>query len=111
DDAPARLKEIAELRASIGRAGSDLVARRLLASLGAELGAPMIVAVSMDNGRPIARVIRAPATAFDRIELGATVETSQEGARSFRWPGAAATLHGLLPGAPVAPSKPLPTAP
>src|SRR4051794_22323945 len=40
DDASPRLKEIAELRGSIARAGSDLVARRLLASLGAELSAP-----------------------------------------------------------------------
>ena len=53
--AAARLKEIAELRASVARAPEDLVRRRLLASIGTDLGAAMVVTVTIDAGRPVAR--------------------------------------------------------
>lgn len=105
-----RLLEIAELRAAVAHAGSELIARRLLASLGSELGAPLVVSVVLDAGRPVARALRSAGAAVERVELGATVETAPDGARTFRWPGAASTLRGLLgvPDAPAAePLRPL----
>jgi hypothetical protein len=95
-DAPAKLKEIAELRDSISRTQMPVVARGLLASLGATLGAQLVIAVSMEAGRPVAKVLKAPAVTFERVELGATIETSADGVPTFRWPGAAVTLKGLL---------------
>ncbi len=123
EGAPARLAELAELRASIARSwptaappaadagpapspGSDLIARRLLASLGSELGAALVVAVTMDGNRPVARALRPTATGFERIELGPTVDIAPDGARAFRWPGAAASLRGLISGAAPAPPAP-----
>jgi hypothetical protein len=106
-DAPARLKEIAEVRASVVKAGSELVARRLLASLGSELGATLVVSVTLDGGHPGARALKPASAAFERVELGATVETALDGARTYRWPGAAIALRSLLPGAePPAPPAP-----
>jgi hypothetical protein len=120
EGAPARLKEIAELRASIAHASSsvppaspappttpaptsDLVTRRLVASLGTELGATLVVAVGMDGTRPVARVMRAATAAYERVELGPTVEIGESGARTYRWPGATATLRGFLPPPPPPP--------
>ncbi|MFT3774778.1 MAG: hypothetical protein QM820_56235 [Minicystis sp.] len=112
-DAQPRLKELAELRVTIAKAESELVARRLLASLGSEVGAPLVVSVTMDGGRPIARALKTPGTAFERVELGATVETGTDGSKTFRWPGATTTLRGFLgiaaePLRPVAPKAPAP---
>jgi hypothetical protein len=115
DDAPTRLKELSELRTSIVHAESPLVARRLLASLGTELGAALVVPVSMDGTHPVARVLRPGTAAFERIELGPTVEIAPDGAKTFRWPGATATLRGVLTGplapkAEAAPAAPAPPA-
>ena len=44
---PAKLAEIAEVRKAAQAAGSDAVARRLLASLGTDLGAALVVAVTV----------------------------------------------------------------
>jgi hypothetical protein len=110
EGAPPRLKEIAELRGAIAHADSELVARRLLASLGSELGSPLVVSVFIDAGRPVARALRSAGAVVERVELGATIETTPDGAKTFRWPGAASTLRGLLgvPDAPVAePLRPL----
>jgi hypothetical protein len=133
-DAPAegaslRLKEIAELRASIARTfgtgapappappasppapASDLVARRLAASLGTELGAALVVTVSLDGTRPVARVLRPTTAAFERVELGPTVEIAADGAKTYRWPGATTTLRGFMPAPPSPPPSPAPLAP
>ncbi len=107
EGAPARLKEIAELRASIAHADSAPVARRLLASLGTELGAALVVSVALDGARPVARVLRPGAPAFESIELGPTVEVSPDGARTFRWPGATETLRGFLPRPLISGAPPL----
>jgi hypothetical protein len=96
EGAPARLKDIAELRGSIAHAGSELVVRRLLASLGTELGATLVVSVGMDGSHPVVRVLRSATTAFERVEIAPTVEIAADGARTFRWPGATTTLHGFL---------------
>jgi hypothetical protein len=137
DDAPARLKELAELRLSIvhawppagpttgpaaaprpadpgaaapppGSAGSELVARRLLASLGAELGAALVVAVTLDGTHPVARALRPAAATFERVELGPNVEIGADGSKVFHWPGAAVALRALAPGAAPVPPPPPP---
>jgi hypothetical protein len=119
EGATPRIKEIAELRAAIAHAGSELIARRLLASLGSELGSPLVVTVTLDAGRPVARALRSAGAVVERVELGATVETAPDGSKTFRWPGAASTLRGLLgvpdataaeplrPLAPKAPAAPV----
>lgn len=117
--AVARLKEIAELRASVARAPEDLVRRRLLASIGTDLGAAMVVTVTLDAGRPVARALRSTGALLERVELGSTIETAADGAKTYRWPGATTTLRTLLgvvdqpaePLRPVAPKAPLPKAP
>jgi hypothetical protein len=105
-DAPAKLRETAEIRAALPKAEGDASARRLLASLGAEHKAVVVVAVSMNGDRPIARVLRVESARYEPIELGATIETGEGGARSFQWPGATTTLRRLL--APAAATAPAP---
>lgn len=97
-----RLAEMAEVRASIAGAGSEVASRRLLASLGAETSATLVIAVSIEAGRPVAKVLQVASATYEPIELGATIETAPDGARSFLWPGATTTLKGFLP--KVAPS-------
>jgi hypothetical protein len=95
--------EIGELRASIAKVGDGVSARRLLASLGEGSGAVLVVAVSVEGGRPVARVLRVSGAAYERVELGATVETSADGARAFQWSGAPTALLRLMPPAPAPP--------
>ncbi|WP_438015805.1 hypothetical protein WMF18_33770 [Sorangium sp. So ce315] len=102
-DAPAAVKELAEVRRSAGRAESEPVARGLLASLGAGAGAALVVAVTTAHGRPVARVLRVAGATYAPVELGATVQRPAEGATApaattFDWPGAAAAVRALLPG-------------
>jgi hypothetical protein len=99
-----KLTEMAEVRASIAGAGSEVASRRLLASLGTETSSALVLAVRMEAGRPVAKVLQVSSATYERIELGATIETATDGARSFLWPGAATTLKGLLPNA--APPRP-----
>lgn len=100
-EAPSKLVELAEIRASIARSGSDAVARRLLASLGEGARARLVVTVAVEGGRPIAKVLRVETKAFENVELGATVETpaaspaETPAAKIYRWPGAVATLLPL----------------
>jgi hypothetical protein len=94
--APAKLVELGELRASVARTGSDAAARRLLASLGESARARIVISVTVgEGGRPVAKVLRVETAAFESVELGATVETTPEGEKAFRWPGAVATLLPL----------------
>jgi hypothetical protein len=109
-DAAPKLAEIAEIRASIARSGSDAAGRLLLASIGEGARARIVVTVSMDGGRAVARVLRVETKAFEGVELGATVETPAAGgpgepAKIYRWPGAVATLLPLASASPAAPSK------
>jgi hypothetical protein len=108
DDGPVRqrLAEMAEVRASIAGAGSEVAARRLLASLGAETSSTLVIAVSIEAGRPVAKVLQVSSSTYERIELGATIETAPDGTRSFLWPGVTTTLKGLLPKvAPLSPAS------
>jgi hypothetical protein len=115
-DAPAAVKELAEARRSVAESGSDVVARRLLASLGAQAQAEVVVAVSMQGGRPVARVLRVATASYAPLELGATIrgleqpagagpQAAATGAAMFEWPGATATLRAQLSGA-GSPGKP-----
>ncbi|WP_437503319.1 hypothetical protein [Sorangium sp. So ce1099] len=102
-DAPAAVKELAEVRRSAGRAESEPVARGLLASLGAGAGAALVVAVTTPHAHPVARVLRVAGASYAPIELGATVQRTAEGATApaaatFDWPGAAAAVRALLAG-------------
>ncbi|WP_236644217.1 hypothetical protein [Sorangium cellulosum] len=109
-DAPAAVKELAEVRRSAGRAESEPVARSLLASLGAGAGAALVVAVTTAHGHPVARVLRVAGASYAPLELGATVQRAAGGAgataggaaapadATFDWPGAGATVHALLAG-------------
>jgi hypothetical protein len=106
ETAPARLKEISELCSAALTGGSEVVQRRLLASLGNELGVALVVVVSLDNGRPIGRVFRVAAASFEPVELGATAAIASGGERSFLWPGVAGTLAALLPSSEILGSNP-----
>ncbi|WP_437568734.1 hypothetical protein [Sorangium sp. So ce542] len=116
-DAPAAVKELAEVRRSAGRAESEPVARSLLASLGAGAGAALVVAVTTAHGHPVARVLRVAGASYAPIELGATVQRAAGGAgataggaaataggaaapadATFDWPGAGAAVRALLAG-------------
>ncbi|WP_437830069.1 hypothetical protein [Sorangium sp. So ce1153] len=115
-DAPAAVKELAEVRRSAGRAESEPVARGLLASLGAGAGAALVVAVSTPQAHPLARVLRVAGASYAPIELGATVQRTAEGATApgattFDWPGAAAAVRALLAGEERSPGPATPPGP
>ena len=103
-NAKGKLKELADIRAALPRAGSEVATRRLLASLGTELGAVFVVAVTLDAGRPLARAIRSASAAYEGAPLAGLVDTAA-GGPSFTWPGATTTLAALLPPS-AAPRKP-----
>jgi len=119
DDAAPKLKDLAALRASLARpaesadggepaASGELVTRRLLASMGGEAHAALVVAVTMRAGRPSARALRVATSAYEGVEIGATSSTAADGSISFTWPGAVPTLHTLLPEPAAAPPRPTP---
>jgi hypothetical protein len=114
-DAPAKLRELAELVASAGTADSEVVSRRLLSSLGAEHHAALVVTVAMQGERPVAKMLRVSSSTFERLELGGATETSPDGSRRFLWPGATGLLRGLVAPKPTStqaePIKPVPVRP
>ena len=92
----ARLKELAELRVSIAHAGSAAGgAPAARARSRTELGAAMVVAVTLDGTRPVARVLRS-ARPRSSASSSRPPSNAADGARTFRWPGATTTLHGFL---------------
>ena len=95
----AKLRELAELRAGIPRGAADAASRRLLASIGADVRAAVVVAVSVEGGKPIARVMQVASGSFEGVVLTATVEPA-----AITWPGAVKALHGIL-GVPSAPPR------
>ena len=116
EDAAPKLKDLAALRASLARptdaAGEgdpavtgEVVTRRLLASMGGEAHAALVVAVTMRAGRPSARALRVATSAYEGVEIGATASTAADGTVSFTWPGAVLTLHTLLPQESAAPAR------
>jgi len=108
EGAPQSLKDLAQVRASIPASPEDAAGRRLLASLGEEQRAEIVVAVSVAGDRTIARVLRVGSAKYEPLELGPTIERTESGEAKFSWPGAQVTLHKLVvkdaPG-PIAPVK------
>jgi hypothetical protein len=95
--ATGKLKELAEIRAAIARAGSEAASRHLLASLGSELSAVLVVAVSLDGDRPLARALRTQSAAFEGAPLAGLRTTLEYGSIVYSWPGATTTLLALFP--------------
>jgi hypothetical protein len=106
-----KIAEIAALRSSIAASSMDITTRHLLASLGSSLRADLVVAVSLDGGHAMAKVLHAGTASYERVELGASVDTGADGARSFLWPGAAVALRGMLPAPPAPPPSAEPPKP
>jgi hypothetical protein len=104
---PAKLRDLAELRAGIPRSADDVASRRLLASIGADLGAAAVVVVSIEDGKPIARVIQVASASYEGVVITATVEPAP--AATITWPGAVKVLTGIL-GASSASPRGAPTA-
>jgi hypothetical protein len=88
------LRDLAELRASIARAGSDVAERRLLAAIGAEVHAAVVVPVVRREGAVHARALRVEGASFVGPELTAELSTDATGRETARWsPSAAATVR------------------
>lgn len=117
EGAAAKLQELASVRSSISASPEDAASLRLLASLGAERQAELVVAVSTDGTRTIARVLRVEGARYEPVELGPTIEPVPGGEPRFSWPGVTTTLHRLAAPAPLLPKKsdstpsPVPAAP
>lgn len=103
--ATGKLKELVEIRTAASKAGSESASRHLLASLGAELGATLVVAVQLEAGRPLARALRTTSAAYEGAPLAGTAETLEYGSVIYKWPGATTTLLALFP-ASAQPLKP-----
>ena len=93
---PAKLAEIADVRKAAQAAGNDAVARRLLASLGADLGAALVLAVSVRGDRPVARVLNVATGAFAPIEILGSVEAQPDGTTRVKWTNAASLLATIV---------------
>ena len=116
--ASAKVKDLAEARASAAKAPADAASRRLFASIGVELHAELVVVVTLDGSRPIARALKPTSAAFERVEMGASIERPDPAAPAdasappapvvVKWPGATLLLKGLLtqPIVKVEPAKP-----
>lgn len=110
--APAKLVEIADVRKAATAAGNDAVTRRLFASLGADLGAVLVVPVTMRDGRPSARVLSVAKGVFEPIELSGSIEPQADGSARVKWSGVTAILGGFMPRSRVpAPTTPAPAKP
>lgn len=101
---PAKLTEIAEVRKAAHAAqvaGTEAVARRLLASLGSDLGAALVVAVSVRADKPVARVLTVATGAFAPLEFSGAIEPQPDGSSRVKWTNVAGLLATLLgkPGA------------
>lgn len=92
---PARLAEIADVRAAAQTATNDAVARRLLASLGSDLGAALVVAVSVRDSVPVARVLDVATSAFAPVELLGSIEAQADGTSRVKWTNVAGLLATL----------------
>lgn len=100
EGAPRSLADLAEVRRSIAPAVPDAASRRLLASLGGDVRARLVVSVAMVDGKPVARVLRVAGATFEWATLSATPDA----AAAWAWPSAVATLRGFVPApAPLAP--------
>lgn len=100
----AKLTEIADVRKAAQGANNDAVTRRLFASLGADLGAALVIPVSMRDGKPTARVLSVAKGTFEPVELSATIEPQPDGSSRVKWTGVAPILGALAPRASAVPA-------
>ncbi len=112
EGAPPALVQLAEVWAALPTAGSPTAERRLLAGLGSDVGAVLVVAVGVAaDGSPAARVVRVAGAYDEPTVLQAAAPDPQNSASGPTWPGATKALRGLMP-APLAPKpEPAPKAP
>jgi hypothetical protein len=107
--AAGKIGELAELRASIEAERSDAARRRLLAAIGADVGAVAVIAVERTDAGVVARILHVTAAAYDGVALVATPAGAPE-VPSFTWPTtAAATVRAAI--APAGSAAPAPTRP
>lgn len=97
-----KLVEIADVRKAAQGAPSDAVTKRLFTSLGDDLGAILVVPVTMRDHRPAARIVSVAKGAFEPVELSGAIEAQPDGSSRVTWSGVATILKGLVP-KPVAP--------
>lgn len=94
--AATKLVELADVRAAVRGSTNDTVTRRLLGSLGSDLGAVLVIAVTVRDGRPTARVLSVARGAFEPVELTGMVEPQPDGASRVTWPGVTVILGAIL---------------
>jgi hypothetical protein len=97
-DAPASLTDLGRARAGlvVPVSEDDATYRRVLAGIGAELGAELVVPVEVRGGRTSARALRVEGASFAGVEVSATVSGEPAGA-PIQWANAPAVLRALLP--------------
>lgn len=112
EDAPPELRSLARVRESLPTTPDDLGAK-LIAAIGRERHAEIVVAVSMTGDRPMARVVRVASAKYESVLIEATAERGEGGVVRHSWPGATTILHQFFvaPAAPVAPRAGSPIAP
>lgn len=96
EDAPARLKELGALRASTSPSTDDPGARRILASIGSDVGAEIVVVVSVGSEHPIARVLRVSGAQYEPVELVPVLASEPGGQAHWVFPEASTTLRRFL---------------
>lgn len=104
-----KLTEIAEVRKAAQTSNNDAVTRRLFASLGADLGALLVIPVAIRDGKPAARVLSVVKAAYEPVELSATIEAQPDGTSRVKWAGIAPILAAFVP-KPPAPATTAPSA-
>ena len=100
-----KLVEIADVRKAAQGAPSDAVTKRLFTSLGDDLGAILVVPVTVRDHRPAARIVSVAKGAFEPIELSGAIEAQPDGSSRVTWSGVATILKGLVPKPVATPSS------
>ncbi len=110
-DAPQALQSLARVRESLPASPDDLGAK-LIAAIGQERHADIVVAVSMTGDRPVARVVRVVSAKYESVVIEGSVEHGEGDAIHYAWPGATSALLQLYvppaaaaTNAPIAPKK------
>lgn len=111
DDAPPALRSLAKVRESLPTTPDDLGAK-LIAAIGQERQAEIVVAVSMTGERPVARVVRVASAKYESVLVEATAERGDGDVVRHSWPGATTLLQQFFvvpapqeKSGPIAPRK------
>ncbi len=95
-DADPSVIELAKVRQELSTTDSEVTRRRLLSSIGVELGAELVVSVELAGDRASAKILRSKSSSYDALELSAAAEKDAKGAISYRFADAVPALKGLL---------------